>query len=176
MSLKFKQYLTPTFASLVVFMAALSSQQVLAADASIKLAINEHYDSHLEDLFLWFHQNPELGFQEQRTAARMAQELRDLGIEVVEGVGQTGLVGMIENGAGPLVLVRADMDGLPILEDSGLAYSSRNRQINSSGDDVPVMHACGHDMHMTTLVGTAKLLMDNRDKWSGTIMLVGQPA
>jgi hippurate hydrolase len=83
---------------------------------------------------------------------------------------------MIENGSGPLVLVRADMDGLPILEDSGLSYASRNRQISMSGKDVPVMHACGHDMHMTSLVGTAKMLMSNRDKWSGTVMLVGQPA
>ncbi|NQV68631.1 MAG: amidohydrolase [Pseudohongiella sp.] len=148
----------------------------MAADLSVKQAISEHYDSHLAELFLWFHQNPELGFLEQKTAARLAQELRDLGIDVTEGVGKTGLVGMIRNGPGPLILVRTDMDGLPILEESGLAYSSRNRQINLAGDDTPVMHACGHDMHMTTFVGTAKMLMDNRDKWSGTVMLVGQPA
>lgn len=152
------------------------SQPVTAADASLKQAINEHYDSHLSDLFVWFHQNPELGFLEQKTSARLALELRNLGIEVTEGVGGTGLVGMIENGDGPLVLIRADMDGLPILEDSGLAYASRNRQINLQGDDVPVMHACGHDMHITTLVGTAKMLMENLDSWSGTVMLVGQPA
>lgn len=152
------------------------SRAALAADADVKQAIADHYDSHLSDLFLWFHQNPELSFMEQNTAARLAQELRDLGIDVTEGVGETGLVGMIENGPGPLVLVRADMDGLPILEDSGLAYASRNRQLNLDGEEVPVMHACGHDMHMTTLVGTAKMLMDNRDKWSGTVMLVGQPA
>lgn len=147
-----------------------------AADASLKQAIDDHYESHLAELFLWFHQHPELGFLEQQTAARLAEELRNLGIEVTEGVGGTGLVGMIENGPGPLVLVRADMDGLPILEDSGLSYASRNRQVDLEGTEVPVMHACGHDMHMTTLVGTAKLLMDNRDAWSGTVMLVGQPA
>ena len=147
-----------------------------AADMDIRRAVTAHYDNHLEDLFVWFHQNPELGFLEQETSARLAAELRDLGIDVVEGVGGTGLVGMIENGEGPLILVRADMDGLPILEDSGLAYRSRNRQIDRVGIEVPVMHACGHDMHMTTLVGTAKLLMDNRDKWSGKVMLVGQPA
>ena len=147
-----------------------------AADMDIRRAVTAHYDNHLEDLFVWFHQNPELGFLEQETSARLAAELRALGIDVTEGVGGTGLVGMIENGEGPLILVRADMDGLPILEDSGLAYRSRNRQIDRVGIDVPVMHACGHDMHMTTLVGTAKLLMDNRDKWSGKVMLVGQPA
>jgi len=151
-------------------------QSTDAADMDIRRAVTAHYDNHLEDLFVWFHQNPELGFLEQETSARLAAELRDLGIDVVEGVGGTGLVGMIENGEGPLILVRADMDGLPILEDSGLAYRSRNRQIDRVGMEVPVMHACGHDMHMTTLVGTAKLLMDNRDKWSGKVMLVGQPA
>ena len=163
-------------ASLVFSLLAVSAATASAADAAIKTAIAQHYDSHLSELFLWFHQNPELGFLENKTAQRLAQELRDLGIVVTEGVGETGLVGMIENGPGPLVLVRADMDGLPILEDSGLAYPSRARQINRAGDEVPVMHACGHDMHMTSLVGTAKLLMDNRDKWSGSIMLVGQPA
>ncbi len=160
----------------ILFMALVLSPLSQAADAALKLAIDDYYESHLAELFLWFHQNPELGFQEQRTAARLAAELRDMGIQVTEGVGGTGLVGMIENGPGPLVLVRADMDGLPILEDSGLSYASRNRQINLDGVDVPVMHACGHDMHMTTLVGTARMLMDNRDAWSGTVMLVGQPA
>ncbi len=160
----------------VMFSGLVLSHSAQSADTSLKSDISSYYDSHLSDLFLWFHQHPELGFLEQETAARLAAELRGLGIEVTEGVGSTGLVGMIENGPGPLVLVRADMDGLPILEDSGLSYASRNRQINFSGEDVPVMHACGHDMHMTTLVGTAKMLMDNRDAWSGTVMLVGQPA
>lgn len=152
------------------------SQSAQAEDEALKSDINAYYESHLSELFLWFHQNPELGFLEQETAARLTAELRALGIEVTEGVGGTGLVGIIENGSGPLVLLRADMDGLPILEDSGLSYASRNRQINLGGEDVPVMHACGHDMHMTSLVGTAKMLLENTDKWSGTVMLVGQPA
>lgn len=155
---------------------AISAASTSWAAASLKEAIASHYDSHLAELFLWFHQHPELGFLEQETAGRLAAELRDLGIEVTEGVGGTGLVGMIKNGPGPLLLVRTDMDGLPILEDSGLGYASRVTQIDRAGVEVPVMHACGHDMHMTTFVGTAKLLMDNRDKWSGTVMLVGQPA
>ncbi len=160
----------------ILFAGLALSPASQAADAALKGAIDDYYESHLAELFLWFHQNPELGFQEQRTAARLAQELRAMGIEVTEGVGGTGLVGMIENGPGPLLLVRADMDGLPILEDSGLSYASRNRQINLDGTEVPVMHACGHDMHMTTLVGTARMLMDNRSAWNGTVMLVGQPA
>lgn len=171
-----RSILSRSFLPLVILVILALTQSAMAADESIKRSIAEHYDSHLSDLFVWFHQNPELGFLEQKTAARLAQELRDLGIDVTEGVGETGLVGMINNGPGPLLLIRADMDGLPILEDSGLSYSSRARQINLQGEEVPVMHACGHDMHMTTLVGTAKMLMDNRDKWSGTVMLVGQPA
>ncbi|MDB9969103.1 hypothetical protein OAE08_05505, partial [Gammaproteobacteria bacterium] len=91
------------------------SHSAQAVDAALKSDIDAYYQSHLSDLFLWFHQNPELGFLEQETAARLAAELRALGIEVTEGVGGTGLVGIIENGSGPLVLVRADMDGLPIL-------------------------------------------------------------
>lgn len=149
---------------------------IYASDQELKSAIEHYYDNHLEDLFVWFHQNPELSFLENKTAARLAQELRELGIEVTEGVGGTGLVGMIENGEGPLIMIRADMDGLPVLEDNGLTYMSRVRQVNLEGEEMPVMHACGHDMHITSLVGTAKMLMDNRDQWNGKVMLVGQPA
>ena len=176
MMLNISHYLRMPVLLLSLLLLISMGQPTDAADMDIRRAVTAHYDNHLEDLFVWFHQNPELGFLEQETSARLAAELRALGIDVTEGVGGTGLVGMIENGEGPLILVRADMDGLPILEDSGLAYRSRNRQIDRVGLEVPVMHACGHDMHMTTLVGTAKLLMDNRDKWSGKVMLVGQPA
>tara|TARA_B110000037_G_scaffold110401_1_gene127631 strand:+ start:102 stop:1481 length:1380 start_codon:yes stop_codon:yes gene_type:complete len=174
---KFSKKVARLALSLAVMLPGFAiSQSAQAVDEALKSDINAYYESHLSELFLWFHQNPELGFLEQETAARLTAELRALGIEVTEGVGGTGLVGIIENGSGPLVLVRADMDGLPILEDSGLSYASRNRQINLGGEDVPVMHACGHDMHMTSLVGTAKMLMENTDKWRGTVMLVGQPA
>ncbi|MFL2850608.1 MAG: M20 family metallopeptidase [Pseudohongiellaceae bacterium] len=162
--------------NLITLLFCFFSVSIFAADQAIKMAIEQHYDDHLEDLFVWFHQNPELSFLENKTAARLAEELRALGVVVTEGVGETGLVGIIENGEGPLVMIRADMDGLPILEDSGLSYMSRARQVNLDGDEMPVMHACGHDMHVTSLVGTSKMLMDNRDKWSGTVMLVGQPA
>ena len=153
-----------------------SPMQAASADTDLQLAIDEHYSSHLADLFTWLHQNPELGFLEHKTSARLAQELRALGIDVYEGIGGTGLVGMIQNGPGPTVLIRTDMDGLSLLEDSGLSYASTSTQINAAGIEMPVMHACGHDMHMTTWVGVAKLLMDNRSKWQGTAMLVGQPA
>ena len=162
--------------NLITLLLCFFSVSIFAADQAIKIAIEQHYDDHLEDLFIWFHQNPELSFLENKTAARLAEELRALGVDVTEGVGETGLVGMIENGEGPLVMIRADMDGLPVLEDSGLVYMSRVRQVNLDGEEMPVMHACGHDMHVTSLVGTTKMLMDNRDKWSGTVMLVGQPA
>ena len=164
------------FKSLVFVICCSISVSSAAADQILKAAISQYYDAHLEELFAWFHQNPELSFLENNTSARLAEELRGLGDEVTEGVGGTGIVGMIENGDGPLVMIRADMDGLPILEDSGLSYMSRVRQVNLEGEEMPVMHACGHDMHITSLVGTTKILMDNRDKWSGTIMLVGQPA
>ena len=168
--------LFPRFKFIAALILSVFSFNSHAADQALKSAIEQYYDDHLEDLFVWFHQNPELSFLENRTAARLAEELRNLGVEVTEGVGGTGLVGMIENGDGPLVMIRADMDGLPVLEDSGLSYMSRARQVNLDGEEMPVMHACGHDMHITSLVGTTKMLMDNRDKWSGTVMLVGQPA
>lgn len=171
-----KKPLIQTFSFLVMGICLSLPRVALSADEALKTAIAEYYDDHLYDLFVWFHQNPELSFLENNTAARLASELRGLGVEVTEGIGRTGIVGIIENGPGPMVLIRADMDGLPVLENSGLPYASRVRQRNQVGAELPVMHACGHDMHITTLVGTAKMLMDNRDSWSGTIMLVGQPA
>ena len=110
------------FESLIFVICFSFSASSVAADQIIKSAISQYYDDHLEELFVWFHQNPELSFLENNTSERLAEELRSLGVEVTEGIGGTGLVGMIENGNGPLVMVRADMDGLPILEDSGLSY------------------------------------------------------
>lgn len=148
-----------------------------AADAeSRRGAILRDYDDHLAELFEHFHRHPELSFLEQETAKRLARELRRAGAEVTEGVGGTGVVGMLRNGEGPLVLVRADMDGLPIREQSGLDYASTVMQVDRDGRELPVMHACGHDVHMTALVGTARLLASMRDAWSGTVMFVGQPA
>ena len=139
-------------------------------------AIAEDYQAELKTLFEHFHRNPELSFLEHKTAARLAAELRKSGVEVTEGIGRTGIVGMMENGDGPLVLVRADMDGLPVAEKSELPYASTVTQVDLSGEEVPVMHACGHDVHITSMVGAARRLAATRDQWSGTVMFVGQPA
>jgi hippurate hydrolase len=146
------------------------------ADEALHQAVESDYDGHLEELFLHFHRNPELSFLEHETAARLADELRQAGVEVTEGVGGTGIVGVLENGEGPRVLVRADMDGLPVEERSGLPYASTARQVDITGEEVPVMHACGHDTHITAMVGTARRLTTMRDQWSGTVVFVGQPA
>jgi hippurate hydrolase len=148
----------------------------LRADDALAAAVAADYEGYLAPLFVHFHQHPELSFEETETAARIAEELRAAGIEVTEGVGGTGVVGLIENGPGPTVLVRADMDGLPILEDSGVAYPSSVTQVDIDGVEKPVMHACGHDVHITSLIGTARRLMARKSEWSGTVMLVAQPA
>ncbi len=138
--------------------------------------IKRDYAEHLGDLFEYFHRNPELSLMETETAARLAAELREAGFDVTEGVGGTGVVAILENGAGPLVMMRADMDGLPLQEKSGLDYASTAKQLDWDGNEVSVMHACGHDVHITSLVGTARIMAGSRDTWSGTLMLIGQPA
>ena len=140
-------------------------------------AIDTDYDEHLWPLFDHFHRNPELSLIETETASRMARELRAAGFEVTEGVGGTGVVAILENGEGPLVMMRADMDGLPVEEKSGLENASRARQVDPvTGNEVYVMHACGHDVHITSLVGTARQMDRRRDQWKGTLMLIAQPA
>jgi amidohydrolase len=164
----------PLFAATMI---ASPSFPAAGADAeSRREATLRDYDQHLASLFEDFHRNPDLSFLEQETAKRLARELRKAGVDVTEGVGGTGVVGMLRNGEGPLVLVRADMDGLPIREQTGLAYASTVTQVDQGGRELPVMHACGHDVHMTALVGTARRLAAMRDAWSGTVMFVGQPA
>lgn len=130
----------------------------------------------LEALYTDLHQHPELSFQETRTAGIAAGHLRDLGLDVREGVGVTGVVGVLENGDGPVVWVRADMDALPVGEETGLAYASTATGIDPSGTTVPVMHACGHDMHVTAMIGAVERLVADRDDWSGTLVVLIQPA
>ena len=132
--------------------------------------------SYLLDLYKHLHANPELSNQEVETAARMAKELRELGFDVTEKVGGTGLVGMMENGDGPVVMIRADMDALPVTEQTGLPYASKKTVTLPNGVTTGVMHACGHDVHMTTWIGAARYLAGHKDEWSGTLMMVGQPA
>ncbi|MDX2417024.1 MAG: amidohydrolase [Xanthomonadales bacterium] len=156
------------------FAGALFTQTTTADELSD--AVEADYDQHLAELFDYFHRNPELSSMEVKTAARLAEEIRAAGFDVTEGVGGTGIVAMMENGPGPLVMMRADMDGLPVPEKSGLSYASTATQIDWDGNKVPVMHACGHDVHITSLVGTARYMAASRDTWSGTLMLIGQPA
>lgn len=122
------------------------------------------------------HAHPELSFMEVKTAALVADELRALGFTVTEKVGKTGVVGVLTNGPGPTVLVRGDMDGLPVQETSGVPYASTDVVKDQSGKDQPAMHACAHDTHITGLIGTARLLLALKDKWTGTLVLVAQPA
>lgn len=130
----------------------------------------------LEALFKHFHANPELSMQESRTSERIAAELEGEGYEVTRGIAKTGVVGILRNGEGPVVMIRADMDALPVQEKTGLAYASSVRQVNLDGVDMPVMHACGHDMHVTSLIGVARQLKARKTQWRGTVMLLAQPA
>ncbi|MEE4539646.1 MAG: amidohydrolase [Erythrobacter sp.] len=127
-------------------------------------------------LYQDLHANPELSFQEVETAAKLAERARALGFEVTEGVGRTGVVAVLENGEGPTVMLRADMDGLPVVEQTGLPYASTRMATPASGVETGVMHACGHDTHMAAWIGTAQLLTERRDEWSGTLVMILQPA
>lgn len=134
----------------------------------------------LEALYIDLHRHPELSFQETRTAGIAATHLRDLGLEVHEGVGVTGVVGVLRNpaeaGDGPVVWLRADMDALPVAEQTGLPYASTVTGIDPAGNTVPVMHACGHDMHVTAMIGAVERLVATRTEWSGTVVVLIQPA
>ena len=148
-----------------------------ASASDLNDAVRQDYDGHLAKLFDHFHRNPELSTVEFETAKRMAKELRAAGFDVTENVGGTGIVAMMENGPGPLVMMRADMDGLPVEEKSGLDNASRATQTDPiTGNTVFTMHACGHDVHITSLVGTARQMVARKDEWHGTLMLIVQPA
>ena len=126
-------------------------------------------------LYLDLHQHPELSSHETRTAALLAQKLRGLGYEVTENVGGTGVVAVMKNGAGPVIMLRTELDALPVQEQTGLPYASTAHMKDDSGRDVPVMHACGHDVHMSTLYGTARVMAESKSTWHGTLLLVAQP-
>jgi len=137
--------------------------------------VNKEYPD-LDKLYKYLHSHPELSFQEKNTSARIAAELRKLGFQVTEHVGGYGVVGVFRNGKGPTVMIRTDMDALPIKEKTGLPYASTVTATDDQGRKVPVMHACGHDIHMTVFVGTARLLTHFKNHWSGTLVMIGQPA
>jgi hippurate hydrolase len=130
----------------------------------------------LEALYTHLHTHPELSLQEEQTAARLAQEMKKIGFEVATQVGGHGLVCVLKNGTGPTILVRTDMDALPVVEETKLPYASKVRARDKYGNDVGVMHACGHDMHMTCWVGVARVLAGMKDRWQGTLVFIGQPA
>jgi amidohydrolase len=150
-------------------------QHALAEAPAELMGLDQLYPS-LDALYIDLHKNPELSLHEEKTASKMAAHLRSLGFEVTEHVGGHGVVGVLRNGVGPTVLVRTDMDALPIKEKTGVAYASTIVVKSDAGDSVPVMHACGHDIHMASWVGAATLLARARNSWHGTLVFVGQPA
>ena len=127
-------------------------------------------------LYKYLHANPELSWQEDKTADLLANKLEKLGFDVSRGIGKKGVVAIYENGEGPTLMIRADMDGLPVEEKTNLPYASKVRSINRSGIEVPVMHACGHDIHMAVLIGSANELIERSKEWSGTLIMILQPA
>jgi len=131
---------------------------------------------HYQSIYKHLHQHPELSFQEFATSDRMAEELGKLNFQITRNFGGTGIVGIFENGDGPVIMVRTDMDALPIEEKTGLPYASKVTMKNEDGEEVPVMHACGHDVHMTVWVGTANTLVALKDHWKGTLIMIAQQA
>ena len=149
---------------------------IISIDSISSYALAKYNIEEIINLYKFLHSNPELSWQEDKTASYLADILKADGYKVTRGVGKKGVVAILDNGKGPTLMIRADMDALPVEEKTGLEYASKVRQINRFGKDVPVMHACGHDIHMSVLIGTAKNLISLKDKWSGTLMLILQPA
>jgi amidohydrolase len=152
-----------------------SAQAGATNDARVQQWLGTALPRYLQ-LYRELHQSPELSLQESKTAARAARELRAAGYTVTTGVGGHGVVGVLANGPGPTLLIRADMDGLPVAEETGLAYASKVQAKDASGERVPVMHACGHDLHLTSLLASATFLASERKRWTGTLLIVAQPA
>ncbi len=150
--------------------------QLSSAQVDRMTGIIDADTDRLVDIFKDIHQNPELGFMEERTAAIVAQELGALGYDVKTGIAGTGVVGLMKNGDGPVVMYRADMDANAAEEKTGLPYASTRRVVNREGVEVPVGHLCGHDAHTTWLLALAKVMAQMKDSWSGTLVLVAQPA
>jgi amidohydrolase len=152
---------------------------VLLASAHAQNASSQEVNAVYPDaqaLYLDLHQNPELSSHETQTAAKLAGKLRTLGYEVTEHVGGTGIVAILKNGPGPTVMLRTELDALPVEEKTGLPYASKVHSKDDAGHDVPVMHACGHDLHMASILGTATIMAHSKPTWHGTLMLIGQPA
>ncbi len=154
-----------------VFAAAFALAQTSTQSKEIDAVFPAAHDFYLD-----LHQNPELSSHETQTAAKLADRLRALGYEVTEHVGGTGVVAILKNGNGPTVMLRTELDALPVEEKTGLPYASKVHTKDDAGRDVPVMHACGHDLHMAAMEGTAAIMAHSKETWHGTLMLIGQPA
>ncbi|HTU22734.1 MAG TPA: amidohydrolase [Gemmataceae bacterium] len=152
-----------------------SSSATTKRVAAVKERLAADYE-RMETLYKHLHSNPELSLHEAATSARLAQELKAIGFDVTQRVGGYGLVGVLKNGDGPTVMVRTDMDALPVIERTGLPYASKVRKRDKNENEVGVMHACGHDMHMTVWTGTARVLASMKDRWKGTLLFIAQPA
>ena len=159
------------YKKILLILISILSLSSLSSNAIAEYKINE-----IVSLYKFLHSNPELSWQENKTSDYLANILEADGYTVTRGVGKKGVVAILKNGKGPTLMIRADMDALPVEEKTNLEYASKVRQVNRFGKEVPVMHACGHDIHMSVLIGTAKNLISMKNKWSGTLMLILQPA
>ncbi|MBI3579267.1 MAG: M20/M25/M40 family metallo-hydrolase, partial [Ignavibacteriales bacterium] len=171
------KFFTKLFAFGLLLITTVQAQQVL--DTMIGEALPS-----LLDTYKYLHANPEISYQEEKTSAYVAKELRALGFEVTERIGKYeqpgracyGVVGILKNGNGPTVLVRTDLDALPLEEKTALPYASKVKTKDDAGEEVNVMHACGHDLHMTSFLGTARMLSKMKNQWRGTLTMLGQPS
>lgn len=171
-----EQAMKTRFAVFLAVSLAISSCSAMAQMSGVTSEeVNAIYPE-IDALYLDLHQHPELAFHEQQTVAKLAERMKALGYEVTTDVGKTGIVAILRNGDGPTVMLRTDLDALPVEEKTGLAYASKVTTTDEAGLTVPVMHACGHDIHMSSWYGTAKLMTANKLQWHGTLVLVGQPA
>jgi amidohydrolase len=163
------------FPGLLLFSLLSTAAFAAPGPTEIKTQIDELFPQ-LRAFYIDLHQSPELSQHEINTAAKMAAALRKLGFDVTEHVGGTGVVGVLKNGDGPVVLIRTELDALPVEEQTGLPYASKVHAKNAAGQEVSVMHACGHDLHMTSWLGTATILSRDKSSWHGTLLMIGQPA
>jgi len=161
--------------ALMIVASAARAQTASSNNSSLTAEVNSVYPQ-VQTLYADLHQHPELSSHEVNTAAKLASQLRALGYAVTEHVGGSGVVALLRNGAGPTIMLRTELDALPVEEKTGLPYASKVRTKDDAGHDVAVMHACGHDIHMAALVGTAEIMAKTKDQWHGTLMLIAQPA
>ena len=175
--MKFKYIIFPVFLCFATFVYAQKNAGLKSALPGAEIKKMAYADSaRLVGIFKDIHQNPELGFMETRTAAIVAKELTSLGFDVKTEIGITGVVGILRNGQGPIVMYRADMDCNAVKETTGLPYASTKMVKKPDGVEVPVMHACGHDAHTTWMLGIAKIMVSLKSQWQGTLIMIGQPA